>query len=302
VEANAQRVDAGALSAAAPRTRTDLGAFVHASGAARGLTLSAAGRVDRDGVTERLYASRSLTAGTSLGPVRIQLANRSAFSPPALGEQFFASGFGVLPNPDLAAERIRSEWELGATAATTLGGAEVSAYAAAFTGSVRGMIVWLPDFRFRWTPRNVDAERRGIETRAEAHFADAGLRVTGAYTLARITYADPGARGAQLAYRPRHTGSAGVEWRRGPWRMDVFARFTGTRYPSASFANPLHGFWTTQLRAGRDWRLGGWTMTTALDVDRALDEKDSLVAGFPEPGRRVRIDVRVARTNSNRMD
>jgi hypothetical protein len=37
-------------------------------------------------------------------------------------------------------------------------------------------------------------------------------------------------------------------------------------------------------------------MTAAVDVDRALDEKDSLIEGFPEPGRRVRLDVRVART------
>ena len=297
IEASAQRVDAGALSEAAPRTRADLGAFAHASaGLGRGVTLAAEGRLDRDGVTEDVYLSRSLTAAGAIGIVRIHLANRSSYSPPSLGDQFFRAGVGVEPNPDLRPERVPNEWELGASASADVGGAEVGAHAAAYRGDVRGMILWLPDFRFRWSPRNVDALRRGLDTRAEVRLPAAGLRLHGAYSLARVTYDHPDARGLQLAYRPRHTGSAGVEWRGGGWRVDAFARYTGARYPAAAEVNALPGFWSTALRAGRDLRLGGWTLTAAVDVDRVLDEKDSLIAGFPEPGRRVRFDVRVART------
>jgi vitamin B12 transporter len=299
VEASTQHVDAGALAETAPRTRNDVGAFGHASGEIGRVTLSAEARVDRDGLTDDLYLSRALTAGAALGPVLIQLANRSSYSPPSLGDQFFAAGVGVQPNPELRPERVPNEWELGASASTTLGAAEVSAYATAYTGKVRGMIIWLPDFRFRWSPRNVDALRRGIETRAEIGLPRAGLRLTGSYALARATYADESARGIQLAYRPRHTGGVGVDWRRGPWRLDAAARYTGERYPVAARINALPGFWSTSVRAGRDWRVGAWTMTTAVDVDRALDEKDSLIAGFPEPGRRVRLDVRMVRTASH---
>ncbi|HEX6373171.1 MAG TPA: TonB-dependent receptor [Longimicrobium sp.] len=296
LEASTQRVDAGALAETAPRRRTDVGAFGHASAEGGGITLSAEGRADRDGVTEDVYLSRALTAGARLGIVRIHLANRSSYSPPSLGDQFFRAGVGVEPNPELRPERVPNEWELGASASTRLGAAEVTAHAAAYAGDVRGMILWLPDFRFRWSPRNVDALRRGIDTRAEARLPRAGLRLSGSWSLARVTYDEPGVRGIQLAYRPRHTGSAGAEWRRGGWRMDAFARYTGVRYPAAARVNELPGFWSTALRAGRDWRVGGWTMTAAVDVDRALDEKDSLIEGFPEPGRRVRLDVRVART------
>ncbi|HEX2077634.1 MAG TPA: TonB-dependent receptor, partial [Longimicrobium sp.] len=165
-----------------------------------------------------------------------------------------------------------------------------------------GMILWLPDFRFRWSPRNVDVLRRGIDTRGEVWWPAAGVRLSGSYSLARVTYADDEARGIQLAYRPRHTGSAGAEWRRGAWRVDAVARYTGVRYPAAAKVNALPGFWSTALRAGRDWRFGGWTMTAAVDVDRVLDEKDSLIAGFPEPGRRVRLDVRLARTNPSSIE
>jgi vitamin B12 transporter len=300
LESSTQRIDAGALSESAPRTRTDVGAFGHASGGIGRVTLSAEARADRDGLTDDVYVSRALTAGTSVGIVRIQLANRSSYSPPSLGDQFFRAGVGVEPNPDLRPERVPNEWELGASASTLIGGAEVSAYATAYTGEVRGMIVWLPDFRFRWSPQNVDAVRRGVDTRAEVALPAAGVRVRGSYALARITYAEEGARDVQLAYRPRHTGSVGIDWRRGPWRVDAAARYTGERYPQAARVNALPGFWSTEARAGRDWRVGAWTMTTAVDVDRALDEKDSLIAGFPEPGRRVRLDVRIARTDSPR--
>ncbi|HEX6037225.1 TonB-dependent receptor plug domain-containing protein, partial [Longimicrobium sp.] len=299
LEASTQRVDAGALAESAPRTRTDVGAFAHASGGIGRLTLSAEGRADRDGITDGVYVSRALTAGTQVGIVRVQLANRSSYAPPSLGDQFFQAGVGVLPNPDLRPERVPNEWELGASASTSIGAAEVSAYASAYTGDVKGMIVWLPDFRFRWSPRNLDAVRRGVDTRVEVGLPAAGLRMRGAYALAAITYDDADARGVQLAYRPRHTGSVGAEWRRGPWRVDGAARYTGERYPVAARVNALPGFWSTELRAGRDWRMGAWTMSTAVDVDRALDEKDSLIAGFPEPGRRVRLDVRIARTDSH---
>ena len=301
-EVSAQRGDAGALAETAPRRRTDVGVFAHASGEAWGITLAAEGRVDRDGVTEDVYFSRALTAGARLGIVRIHVANRSSYSPPSLGDQFFRAGVGVEPNPDLRPERVPNEWEAGASASTLVGGAEVSGHAAAYAGDVKGMILWLPDFRFRWSPRNVDALRRGIDARAEARLPRAGLRLSGAWSVARVTYDEPGVRGIQLGYRPRHTGSAGVEWRRGGWRVDAFARYTGLRYPAAAEVNPLPGFWSTAVRAGRDWRVGRWTMTTAVDVDRALDEKDALIEGFPEPGRRVRLDVRVARTGTSSQE
>jgi outer membrane cobalamin receptor len=132
-----------------------------------------------------------------------------------------------------------------------------------------------------------------VEARAEARLPAAGVRLHGSWAHARVEYADQ--PGLQLAYRPRHTGAAGLAWERGPWRLDAAARYTGRRYPAAARVNALPGFWSTSLRAGRSWRLGRWTLETALDVDRLLDERDSLIAGFPEPGRRARIDVRVVR-------
>ena len=301
VQAGVQHIDAGALSDAAPRTRRDVGVFAHAQGGASAghlpVSLSAVARVDRDGVTGDWFVSRSLSAGAAVGAVRVEVANRSSFSPPSLGDQFFRAGVGVVPNPDLRPERVPNEWELSASADADAGPARLTAAAAAYAGDVTGMIVWLPDFSFRWSPRNLDVTRRGADARVQAAFPAAGLRLTGAWSIARITYVRDGHdSGIQVAYRPEHSGSFGAEWAPGPWRAALAARYTGLRYPAPAKVNALPGFWSADLGLSREWRLGGWTAVTALDVDRLFGERQSLIAGYPEPGRRVRVDLRVRRS------
>ncbi|HEU4453966.1 MAG TPA: TonB-dependent receptor, partial [Longimicrobium sp.] len=299
LEAAAHRVDAGALAETAPRTRRDFGAFAHLlAGRETGagdLSLSAEGRMDRDGVTGEWFASRALAASAGLGALRVQVANRSSFSPPSLGDQFFRDGVGVAPNPDLRAVRVPNEWEAGASWASALGGAEVAASAAAYRGDVRGMIVWLPDFSFRWSPRNVDVRRRGVDTRAEVRVpAAARLRLAGSWSLADVVYDQPG-DAVQVAYRPRHAALLEAEAAPGAWRAGVAARWTGERPTSVSGVNRLPGFWSVEMDVAREWRVGGWAATAAVRVDRLLDETESLIAGFPEPGRRLRLDLRLRR-------
>jgi len=300
VDAGIQHVDAGALSADAPRTRHDLGAFAHAAGgisiARIPLSLSAEGRVDRDGVTREWFASRALTAGAQAGALRVQVANRSSFSPPSLGDQFFREGVGVLPNPELRPERVPSEWELATSLGMDLGGAGLTLAASGYTGDVKGMIVWLPDFAFRWSPRNLDVARRGVDARAEAVVPAANLRLAASWSAARITYRQDGHdSGIQVAYRPAHSGLLTAAWAPGPWRAELAARYTGLRYPAPAKANALPGFWSAGLGVSRGWRLGRWNAAGALSIDRIFDEKQSLIAGYPEPGRRVRFDLRLTR-------
>ncbi|MFL5539739.1 MAG: TonB-dependent receptor plug domain-containing protein, partial [Longimicrobiaceae bacterium] len=301
VQAGVQHVDAGSLSPLAPRTRRDFGVFADARGgttlARLPLSLSAVARVDRDGVTGDWFVSRSLSAGTAVGAVRVEIANRSSFSPPSLGDQFFREGVGVVANPDLRPERVPNEWELSASADARAGAAELTLSAAAYTGDVKGMIVWLPDFTFRWSPRNLDVDRRGADARLQAAFPAARLRLSGAWSIARITYVQDGEdSGIQVAYRPEHSGLFTGEWSPGPWRAELAARYTGLRYPAPAKVNALPGFWSAEAGLSREWRAGGWTAVTAIDVDRLFGERESLIAGYPEPGRRVRFDLRLRRS------
>jgi hypothetical protein len=229
-----QRIQA-ALSERAPRTAAGGGAFVHAADEAtvlgRAVALSAEGRLDRDGVDGSWYLSRALTLGFDVGRVRLQAANRSAYTPPSLGDQFFREGVGIEPNPDLLPERVPNEWELGASTSATLGGVSLSAYATAYDSDVRGMIVWMRRFNDRWSPGNVDTRRRGFDARLQLTPVARNVRVDASYSLARITYDRRDDPGVQVVYRPRHSASLGTEWSRGPWWAEARARYTGARNP-----------------------------------------------------------------------
>jgi vitamin B12 transporter len=296
-EATSQRVDAGGLSEAAPRSRTDAGAFAHAStGTQAGgldLAFTAAARADRDALSGTWHGTRALTAEARRGGASAHLANRSSFSPPSLGDQFFREGVGVAPNPDLRPERVPSEWEAGVAAERTRGAVALSAGASAYRGDVRGMIVWMPDYRFVWSPRNTDVKRKGVDLWAEAGLPRA-LRLSASWSLASVTYDREGeADTVQVAYRPRSTGHVRAAWSPGPWRLELGGDYVGRRNPDPSPYNALPGFWTLDAAAVREWRAGRWRLQTALRADRLRGERDALIAGYPEPGRRLRVDLRI---------
>jgi vitamin B12 transporter len=295
-EATVQRVDAGTLAETAPRTRMDGGAFAHASlGRTAGetdLELALEARADRDGVTHDVHLSHGVTLSATRGGVRAHLASRSSYSPPSLGDQFFREGVAVAPNPDLRAERVPAEWEAGA--AWTGGPASLGA--TAFVGHVDGMIVWLPDFRNVWSPRNQDVRRVGGEAWAELRLPR-DLHLTASYGLARVTYERADGADVQVVYRPRHLLNAAGRWTPGPWRLDVAARWTGARNPDPGTDNTLPGFWTLDAGVARTWRAGPVRLDTSLYVDRLRDERSALIAGYPEPGRRARLEVRVRRAD-----
>jgi hypothetical protein len=97
----------------------------------------------------------------------------------------------------------------------------------------------------------------------------------------------------QVVYRPRHAGSVRLGWSPGAWRGDLGARYTGWRNPSVCNANRHPGFWTASARVGRGFRMAGFMLDLALEVDRLGNERDALIYGYPEPGRRIRLDLRL---------
>jgi outer membrane cobalamin receptor len=295
IDARLQWTHASALDASAPTRRLDLGGFVHGrvatSVGSSVLSISAQVRGDRDDRSD-WTVSHSLTVGATLDAgVHTYAALRSSYTPPALADQYFRGAIGVQPNPDLRAERVPSEIEAGIRTEHAWGlraGFGVTAY----RSDVRGMIVWAPDYRFVWSPRNVDVERFGVEARASAETADGRVRVALSHTSTRIVYDQPPPDDdVQVVYRPRNASSAELDWSPGAWRVALGARFTGVRNTVPAQVNTLPSFWTTSAAASREWRLGRWTLTPTLRADRLFDEKGSLIFGFPEPGRTLRVDV-----------
>src|SRR5262249_46955989 len=146
--------------------------------------------------------SARVDGGWSRGPTSITVGFGSAVTPPVLADLFFREGVGVRLNPDLRPERVR--WELEGGVRRQLPGAATVGIRV-FAGRVADMIVWAPDFRFIWSPRNFDVVRRGGEITGEWGVARA-LRLSGSATYAAVTYDIPD--GAQVLYRPRITAEA----------------------------------------------------------------------------------------------
>jgi vitamin B12 transporter len=223
-------------------------------------------------------ASARLDGGWLHGRTSATLGVGSAVTPPVLADLFFREGVGVRLNPDLRPERVRWEVEGGVrrelAAGTTVG-------LRLFAGRVADMIVWAPDFRFIWSPRNFDVVRRGGEITAE-WLPWRELRLTGSATYAAVTYDIPS--GAQVLYRPRVTYDVVALWSPGAWTADLRWHHIGRRFPNSAGTNPRDAF--SLLDAGLERRLGGG-LTVRGDVRDLTDARAEFLAGYPTAGRTI---------------
>jgi outer membrane cobalamin receptor len=275
-------------------TRTDGGvwASVAFSPASPALSLTGALRLDRGSLPARWYVSHDLGVSARAGGWDLRLGHRSSYSPPTLGDQYFREGVGVAPNPELEPERVPSEWVVGAARQGRWSSLELGLRLEAYTGDVRGMIVWLPDFRFVWSPRNLDARRRGVDLRGTLDWAGR-LSLAADASWTRATYDRPAHPDVQLVYRPRLQGGVRARWSGGPWALALATRFTGARFPVPNAVNELPGFWTSDASLSRVWRVGRTPVELGLEVQRLFDHDDALIFGFPDPGRTLRLSLAV---------
>jgi len=275
--------------------RLDAGGWLTASWSGpAGLALTGTARLDRSGLPTDWYVSHDLGLSWGRGAFLAHVGHRSSFSPPTLGDQFFREGVGVEPNPELEAERVPSEWVAGAALEMPAGGALLGLEAEAYVGDVEGMIVWLPDYRFVWSPRNRDVRRRGLEASARLRLPGAGLDVRAHAAWNRTTWAR-GAEDVQVVYRPERTAAVVGSWTGGGWSASVAAAYTGARNPVPNPVNRLPGFWTVDTGLARRARTRWGLAELRLDVERLLDNEEGLIFAFPDPGRTLRLTLRLER-------
>ena len=293
--ASLQRVNSGALSASAPRSREAVSVSARGSLAPPGrrtkIELTAAGHWD--GLAGRWRGTHDVTVSFGEPGLSFHAAQRSSFSLPTLGDQFFSEGVAVAPNPDLRAERVPWELEAGIEMRGGRGKFVLAGGASAYRGDVIDMIVWAPDFRFVWGPRNVDVNRWGLDAWGEVtrSLSSGVLRASANYSMTKVTYDRPDPVPVQVMYRPRHSGAALLGLTAGSWDGQVGVKLTGARFPVASLVNELPAFWATELRLARRGRLAGREYRAVAQVDRLFDRKDTLIFGYPHPGRTLSMTV-----------
>ncbi len=283
--------------------RTDVGVYLHTAlapfsaggSSASGVRLDLAVRADRDGIASAWRTSHDAALIYSVHRTRIRISHRSSFSPPSLGDQFFREGVAVEPNPNLRAERVPGEIEIGGDVSGSAGGFDFELGAEAYTGNLDDMIVWLPDFRFVWSPRNIDVQRSGGAVWGEISVPARGLRLAGQISRDRVTYDRPDSDTVQVVYRPRHSASLSADWASSWLSLHLAARYLGLRYPVAAPLNALPGFWSFELSVSREWQWSGWQIQPSLRLERLFDAKDTLIFAYPDPGRTASVEVRVQR-------
>jgi vitamin B12 transporter len=223
------------------------------------------------------HLSARLDAAWQRGATSFTGAIGSAVTPPVLADLLFREGVGIRLNPDLRPERVRWETEVGAR--RELGGNGGSLSARLFLGRVDDMIVWAPDFRFIWSPRNFDVRRRGGEL-SLGFRPFRQLRIDGTATYSAVTYDGP--TGAQVQYRPRVTYAAALAWSAGDWSADLRWHRIGQRFPNGAGTNPRPAFSLTDI--GFERRLGP-ALAVRGEIRDLADTRAEFIAGYPTPGR-----------------
>ncbi|HUF35373.1 MAG TPA: TonB-dependent receptor plug domain-containing protein, partial [Gemmatimonadales bacterium] len=227
-------------------------------------------------------ASLRLDAGVQRGRSSATLGFGSGVTPPVLADLLFREGVGVRLNPDLRPERV--PWELEAGVRRELPGRGAVALRG-FHGHVSDLIVWAPDFRFIWSPRNFDVVRRGGEATLTI-LPTATLRVDAALAYSAVTYDRPD--GAQVQYRPRVTYAASAGWSPGEWTLDLRWRRIGQRFPNASGTNPRAPIELVDLAVQR--RLAP-ELTARAEARDLGDTGAEFIAGYPTPGRTFTLSL-----------
>lgn len=303
-EARSLDITSTMLAPGAPRRQRLLAMFgglraarrLGGSGTRVGIALS--GRLDHSSLGDESTLSSRIVASISHRLLAASVSLGSGYAPPSLADQFFNEGVLVRPNPGLRAERTRGdlearlklhEWEVGP--------ASISAEAAVYRADIDGMILWLPDFRFVWSPANFAVHRSGWELSGRV-----ALPLLAADLRATVGRADVEYNGAvlsgQVAYRPRTTAKLAVGAGRGHARIEVANSYVGERRTvPGSELNALRPYWRTDLRLTSAWPWGSWRLEGSLAVDNILDRPAAMLADYPFPARGWTVALRVRRAS-----
>lgn len=293
------RLRASTLATTAPATLRTGGAWISA-GRAIGrdgpwrATVDAQLRADGATLAQGLTMSPRAHARVARGRVGFDLAVGQGFSPPSPADLFFQDGVQVRPNPSLRPERVALDAALTADVrGARIAGLAVDAALTAFTADVDGLILWSPDFRFVWSPINVDVRRRGLEgelrlARADGH---AALSLSAAHTAVEHVRS---AFSGQVPYRPRWSAQALLEARVARTDLTAAVRWIGARRTGfGSDLNALGAFALADLRAQRRLVLLGTALQLRAGLDNVFGRQAAMLPDFPIPGRTWRLGIAV---------
>ena len=251
---------------------------------------------------ERIVASPELSATWLINQeTRVWGRVGQGFRLPTFGDLYFASQYQLRANPDLEAERIVFDSELGVSFRTLSGSVELGASASAWARRTEDPIVWLASSVALWSPRNVGELRAsGLDLQVELVSrgrAELGWRAQFAGTLQRSRVGF-GSNRNPLPYEPATTGRASVEAWRGAAGLRLDIRYTGPRSTSLAATRSLEGFTTVDLSSRYHLDSGPLRIGLFARIENLLDRRYQLIELFPEPGRQFTLRIEARRAAS----
>ena len=161
--------------------------------------------------------------------------------------------------------------------------------------------------QYRWLMMNLGQVRIwGADVTAQANLrlpGDVYIDASLAYTFQSARdFSDPtdtadeaGTYKGQIAYIPRHSGSAVLH---GAWRsidLNYSFIYVGERYDNSSNirANYVQPWYTHDISAGYTITLGGVKMKAQMEVNNLFDQQYEVIRNYPMPGRNYKLTLSV---------
>jgi outer membrane cobalamin receptor len=307
VDAQTLDVASSMLEATAPHWQRTTGVWSRLRGehgVNDGLMLDAelAGRIDHTSLVEGTNFSPRVSLGATTTLVTVSGSIGAGYAPPSLSDQFFHEGVQVQANPSLRPERTRHDVEARiALHEQSFGGLRLAGDAAVYRADVDGMILWMPDFRYVWSPSNFDVARSGWELGARAALPVVRLDGQASFARSDVTYQGSVLSG-QVAYRPRTTSNLTLGFSPGPIRLETTTRYVGERRTvPGSALNTLDPYWRTDVKLSYGRRLLAWHVDASVAVDNVLDQAAAMLVDYPFPSRSWSVSVRLQRNDRAAM-
>lgn len=166
---------------------------------------------------------------------------------------------------------------------------------------VNDMIVAVPYNMFIWTCVNVgkvnvlgaDVTVQASRQLAEGH----SLQFSGSYSYQQAenrTNSESPYYGNQIAYIPKHSGSAAVGWDN-PWaNLSVHLTGVGSRWANNQHyeGTEIEGYWDMGLTVYRHFRWKDQCLEARMDVKNVLNKQYEIVRFYPMPGRSWQVSVK----------
>ena len=219
----------------------------------------------------------------------LTLSAGRSFRVPSFNSLFFISGVQVRNNPDLAGERS-SDLDVGLRYKFTAFG-EHTVSGTFYHRDVDGTVIWLPDFRFVWSPRNIDKVlSRGVELSYEWRSHNERWRLESNYTFTDARFDLPGNTNP-LPYRPRHLFNAEVSYHFSALSASWSQRWVSERFTTVAGTNPIADYKLSDLVLRGEFQLGKFKLSPKLVVNNIFSADYQVVGNFPMPGREVRVSL-----------